>query len=46
MVNNILLIALLITIVLHVKPFVEGFYDGYMDAKDGKPPKDLNKDKD
>ena len=33
----ILLFILAFTFVVHVFPFVKGFYAGYMDAKNGRP---------
>ena len=44
MINSILLLLVSITLIFHLGPMIKGFYDGYMDAKKGKPPKQFNQD--
>ena len=41
MINDILLLILTITLIFHIGPFLKGFYDGYKDSQEGKPPKNF-----
>jgi len=43
-INSILLLLVSVTLIFHIGPTIKGFYDGYMDAKNGKPPKQFNQD--
>ena len=45
MINKILGLILLTTIIIHIGPFLKGFYDGFRDAHQGKPPKNFEKEK-
>ena len=42
MINSILLLLIGVTLIFHLGPMIKGFYDGYRDAKNGKPPKQFN----
>jgi hypothetical protein len=44
-INSILLGILGMVLLVHLGPTIKGFYDGFRDAHQGKPPKNFEKEK-